>query len=90
MHKKNEEARSQFEKDSMLTFVPPATQIMLNVGGQVVSIEIVFCVCVGVDLGNYKLFQIILTLIFKNIYILLSLRSFKPQLECFARTSSPS
>ena len=37
MHKKNEEARSQFEKDSMLTFVPEETQVMLNVGGQVVS-----------------------------------------------------
>ncbi|GMH92963.1 hypothetical protein TrVE_jg7749 [Triparma verrucosa] len=35
MHKKNEEARSQFEKDSMLTFVPEETQVMLNVGGQV-------------------------------------------------------
>jgi len=35
MHKKNEEGWSQFEGDSMLDFVAPETQIMLNVGGQV-------------------------------------------------------
>ena len=35
MHKKNEEDRSKFEGDSMLDFVPPETQVMLNVGGQV-------------------------------------------------------
>jgi len=35
MHKSNEEDRSNFDGESSLKFLPPDSQVMLNVGGQV-------------------------------------------------------